>query len=117
MDGPAYNLTFEEGKSFAPEDKCQMYDIDWAQQCPGAVKFEDLEKCFDEKKLNQSELIPCENGYESVFDKSQVHIIKYRFKSRLTDTGEDARLVHRRKSPKVDTLFSSLFFEASERRV
>jgi len=71
LDGTAYNLTFEEGKSFAPEDKCQMYDIDWAQQCPGAVKFEDLEKCFEEKKLNQSELIPCENGYESVFDKSQ----------------------------------------------
>ena len=80
MDGTAYNLTFEEGKSFAPEDKCQMYDIDWAKQCPGAVKFEDLEKCFDEKKLNQSELIPCENGYESVFDKSQVHIMKFLFK-------------------------------------
>ena len=28
----------------------------------------------------------------------------------LTDTGEDSKLVHRRKRPKVDTLFSSLFF-------
>ena len=27
-----------------------------------------------------------------------------------TDTGEDSKLVHRRKRPKVDTLFSSLFF-------
>ena len=27
----------------------------------------------------------------------------------LTDTGEDSKLVHRRKRPKVDTLFSSLF--------
>ena len=35
----------------------------------------------------------------------------------LTDTGEDSKLVHRRKGPKVDTLFSSLFFDVSERRV
>ena len=28
----------------------------------------------------------------------------------LTDTGEDSKLVHRLKRPKVDTLFSSLFF-------
>ena len=27
----------------------------------------------------------------------------------LTDTGEDSKLVHRRKRPKVDTLFSSFF--------
>ena len=35
----------------------------------------------------------------------------------LSDTGEDSKLVHRRKRPKVDTLFSSLFFDASARRV
>ena len=35
----------------------------------------------------------------------------------LTDTGEDSKLVNRRKRSKVDTLFSSLFFDASERRV
>ena len=35
----------------------------------------------------------------------------------LTDTGEDSKLVHMRKRPKVDTLFSTLFFDASERRV
>ena len=29
---------------------------------------------------------------------------------RLTDTSEDSKLVHSRKRPKVDTLFSSLFF-------
>ena len=28
----------------------------------------------------------------------------------LTNTGEDSRLVHRRNGPKVDALFSSLFF-------
>ena len=28
----------------------------------------------------------------------------------VTDTGEDSKLVHRRKRPKVDKLFSSLFF-------
>ena len=28
---------------------------------------------------------------------------------KLTDTGEDSKLVHRRKRPKVDPLFSSLF--------
>ena len=28
----------------------------------------------------------------------------------LTYTGEDSKLVHRRKRPKVDTLFFSLFF-------
>ena len=38
-------------------------------------------------------------------------------KMRLTDTGEDSKLVHRWKRPKVDTLFSSLFYDASERRV
>ena len=35
----------------------------------------------------------------------------------LTDTGEDSKLVYRRKRPKVDTLLSSLFSNASERRV
>ena len=30
----------------------------------------------------------------------------------LTDTGEDSKLVHRRKRPKVDALFSSLFFRS-----
>ena len=35
----------------------------------------------------------------------------------LTDTGEDSKLVHRRKRPKVETLFSSLFSDACERRV
>ena len=29
----------------------------------------------------------------------------------LTDTGEDSKLVHRQKCPKVDTLFSSPFFQ------
>ena len=38
-------------------------------------------------------------------------------KTRLTDTGEDSILFYRQKRPKVDTLFSSLFFDASERRV
>ena len=37
--------------------------------------------------------------------------------STLTDTGEDSKLVHRRKRPKVETLCSSLFRDASERRV
>ena len=35
----------------------------------------------------------------------------------LTDTGEDSKFIHRRKRPKVDTLFSSLFSDASERGV
>ena len=35
----------------------------------------------------------------------------------LPDTGEDSKLVHRRKRPKVDKLFSSFFSDASERRV
>ena len=35
----------------------------------------------------------------------------------LTGTGEDSKLVHRRKRPKVDALFSSLFSDATERRV
>ena len=30
----------------------------------------------------------------------------------LTDTGEDSKLVHLRKRPKVDMLFSSLFFRS-----
>ena len=35
----------------------------------------------------------------------------------LTDTGGDSKLVQRRKRPKVDPRFSSLFCVASERRV
>ena len=35
----------------------------------------------------------------------------------LTDTGEDSKLVKRRKRPKVDKLFSTPFSNASERRV
>ena len=35
----------------------------------------------------------------------------------FTDTGEDSKLVHRRKRPKVDTLYPSLFSDASERGV
>ena len=38
------------------------------------------------------------------------HLLKKLLKSSLTDTGEDSKLVHRRKRPKVDTLLSSLFF-------
>ena len=36
---------------------------------------------------------------------------------KLNDTDEDSKLVHRRKCQKVDTLFSSFFSDASERRV
>ena len=46
--------------------------------------------------------------------KSNEKLLKYGV---LTDTGEDSKLVHRRKRPKVDTLFSALFSDASERRV
>ena len=35
----------------------------------------------------------------------------------LTDTGEDSKLVRRRKRPKVDTLFSSVFSDVSQRLV
>ena len=35
----------------------------------------------------------------------------------LTDTGEDSKLVRRRKCPKVDTLFLLFFSAASERRL
>ena len=38
-------------------------------------------------------------------------------KTFLTDTGEDSKIVLRRKRPKLDTLFASLFSDASERRV
>ena len=35
----------------------------------------------------------------------------------LIDTGEDSTPVHRQKRPKMDTPYSSLFSDASERRV
>ena len=37
-------------------------------------------------------------------------LLKVHSKSFLTVTGEDSKLVYRRKRPKVDTLFYSLFF-------
>ena len=50
------------------------------------------------------------------FENSE-RVIRIISRTDLTDTGEDSKLVHRRKRPKVDTLFSSLFSDASERRV
>ena len=42
---------------------------------------------------------------EKVTSPSRVSI----FEGHFTDTGEDSKLVHRRKRPKVDTLLSTLF--------
>ena len=42
---------------------------------------------------------------------------KFNMRMNLTDTAEDSKLVHRRKRPKLDALFSSLFSDVSERRV
>ena len=50
------------------------------------------------------------------FENSE-KVIRIISRTDLTDTGEDSKLVHRRKRPKVDTLFSSLFSDAFERRV
>ena len=50
------------------------------------------------------------------FENSE-RVIRIISRTDLTDTGEDSKLVHRRKRPKVDTLYSSLFSDASERRV
>ena len=65
-----YNLTYEDGIYFAPDDSCEMYLINWSESCPEAITLQDLETCFDDNKLNQNELIPCEDGFESVFDDS-----------------------------------------------
>ena len=52
------------------------------------------------------------------FDKdAKITLRNSKFFCDLTDTSEDSKLVHRRKSPKVDTVFSSLFSDASERQV
>ena len=40
-----------------------------------------------------------------------------KFDCPFTDTGEASKLVHKQKRPKLDTLYSSLFSDASERRV
>ena len=47
-----------------------------------------------------------------LFDEGKSGLLKL-----FTDTDEDSTLVHRRKPPKVDTLFYSLVFDAFERRV
>ena len=47
----------------------------------------------------------------------KLHAFYMHLQNALPDTGEDSKLDHRRKRPKVDTLFSSLFFDASERQV
>ena len=39
----------------------------------------------------------------------KLHAFYIHIQNALPDTGEDSNLVHRRKRPKVDTLFSSLF--------
>ena len=41
---------------------------------------------------------------------SRARLLNHLILKTLTDTGEDSKLVHRRKRPNVDTLFSSLFF-------
>ena len=55
------------------------------------------------------------NSAEPLFVEERIS--KFLIFRKLTDTGEDSKLVHRRKRPKVDTLFSYLFLDASERRV
>ena len=40
------------------------------------------------------------------FENSE-RVIRIISRTDLTDTGEDSKLVHRRKRPKVDTLFST----------
>ena len=65
-----YSLTYEEGLSFAPDDSCKMYNINWPSNCPGAITLQDLENCFENNELIQSETISCEDGYQSVFDDS-----------------------------------------------
>ena len=47
-----------------------------------------------------------------LFDERKSGLLKL-----LTDTDKDSKLVQRRQPPKVDTLFSSLFSDASERPV
>ena len=46
----------------------------------------------------------------------KLHAFYMHLQNALPDTGEDSKLVHRRKRPKVDTLFS-IFSDASERRI
>ena len=61
-----------------------------------------------------------EDGYDCWAETTTTpgrSVVNSNFISHKTDTGEDSKLVHTRKSPKVDTLFSSLFSDASERRV
>ena len=53
-----------------------------------------------------------EDGYDCWAETTTTpgrSVVNSDFMSHLTDTGEDSKLVHRRKRPKVDTLFSCLF--------
>ena len=66
-----------------------------------------------EKILEQTQT----NSEFAVGEKMTLADLKRDEMLNLTDTGEDSKLVHRRKRPKMDTLYSSLFSNASERRV
>jgi hypothetical protein len=63
-------VSFENGFIFAPKNECKMYAIDWQAECPNAFNTEELNECFGEINVTESLEIECENGYESVFDKS-----------------------------------------------
>ena len=60
----------------------------------------------DEEQFTDT-AVDIERQMEELIEKARSR--KNRFIS-LTDKGKDSKLVHRRKRPKVDTLFSSLFF-------
>ena len=72
--------------------------------------YSNFEFCFSFEILKISDIIYSKLRY-IIFVKKVgfLGIMKAFCKSDLTDTGEDSKLVHRRKRPKVDTLFH-LFF-------
>ena len=44
-----------------------MYNITWSTECPDSSTFDQLKSCFVSHDLSQSQLIPCTDGYDSVF--------------------------------------------------
>ena len=71
------------------------------------MKVQNVRSNMPEKNILESEFIL--RIMAATLKNKNNFYSRFKFKS-LTDTGGDTKLVHRRKRPKVDTLFSSLFY-------
>ena len=107
------NMTPFSGRKYWLDISCPfMLPLNFSGQNPPIMFF------FRKMKRSYHRKSMLKNFRKIIFKDSVLGIrSKVLIADILTDAGEDSKLVHRRIWPKCPTLFSSLFFNGSERRV